>query len=51
MQEAVDDWVDAAVAHRQPVHCRVDGDKEVLLRDRLVHGEVGPEVDEKDKRV
>jgi len=31
VKEAIDDWVDTAVAHRQPVHCRVDDDEEVFL--------------------
>jgi len=51
VKEAVDDGVDAAVAHRQPVHGRVDGDEEVLLRDVLVLGQVRSEVDEQYERV
>ena len=38
MQEAVDDWVYAAVAHRQPVHGRVYQDVEVFLRYARVVG-------------
>ena len=51
MQEAVDDWVYAAVAHRQPVHGRVDQDVEVFLRYALILGELRPEVDKQDERV
>jgi len=51
VQKAVDDGVDAAVAHCQPVHGRVDDDEEVFLRDSLVLGQVRSEVDEQDERV
>ena len=51
MQEAVDDGVDAAVAHGQPVYRRVDDDKEVFLRDGFVLGQLRLKVDEKNECV
>jgi len=51
VKESVDDGIHKAVAHCQPVYCRVDDDKEVLLRDGLVLGQVRPEVDEEDERM
>jgi len=51
VQKAVDDGVDEAVAHCQPVYCRVDDDEEVFLWDCLVVSQVRSEVDEKDERV
>jgi len=51
VHETVDDGIDAAVAHRQPVHGRVDEHEEVFLRDRLVDGELRLEVGDEDERV
>jgi len=41
VEKSVDDWIDEAVGHGQPVHAVVQRDEEPLLRRRLVVGAAG----------
>jgi len=51
VKKTVDDWVDEAVGHGEPVHAVVECNEEASLSCRLVVGEFRIEVDNEHKRV